>query len=118
MCMIQAVIFDMDGLLVDTEPLWMRTELRVLEQVGVTPEEYALDDTTGMRTDETVDHWYKKHPWKSPSIEAIEKQIDATIIRFIDQDLHPKKGGSRSSYSVQVIRITDCDCLVIIFNYY
>ena len=29
-----AVLFDMDGLLVDTEPLWLETETEVMERLG------------------------------------------------------------------------------------
>ncbi len=33
-CALQAVLFDMDGLLVDTEPLWFETEAEVMARLG------------------------------------------------------------------------------------
>ncbi len=31
---LEAVLFDMDGLLVDTEPLWFETEAEVMARLG------------------------------------------------------------------------------------
>jgi HAD superfamily hydrolase (TIGR01509 family) len=33
---LSAVLFDMDGLLVDTEPLWLRAEIATMDQLGAT----------------------------------------------------------------------------------
>jgi mannitol-1-/sugar-/sorbitol-6-/2-deoxyglucose-6-phosphatase len=45
-----AVIFDMDGLLIDSEPLWQQAGAETLQEYGVTltDEQYIL--TTGLRT--------------------------------------------------------------------
>lgn len=43
-CALQAVVFDMDGLLVDTEPIWYDVQSVVIERLGNTwsPEQHAL----------------------------------------------------------------------------
>ena len=38
-CLVQAVIFDMDGVLVDSEPLWRRAQLEIFQPLGVAIEE-------------------------------------------------------------------------------
>ena len=52
---IDAVIFDMDGLLIDSESLWREGEAIELRAVGVpiTPEDGKL--TMGLRCDEVVE---------------------------------------------------------------
>lgn len=56
---INAVIFDMDGLLIDSEPLWQEAALEVLQpfNVRLTIKEY--ETTTGLRTKEFIDHWFR-----------------------------------------------------------
>ena len=59
----QAVIFDMDGLLIDSEPLWHVAEKEVFGTLGLTLTEAMCEETTGLRTDEVVAYWYAKQPW-------------------------------------------------------
>ena len=62
---ISAVIFDMDGLIIDSEPLWKIAEIETFKEVGFdfTIEMCAL--TTGMRIDEVVEFWRKKLKWQN-----------------------------------------------------
>lgn len=73
--MIDTVIFDMDGLLVDTEPLWVVAMQRVFQTVDVviTPELAA--QTTGLRTVEVVNYWYDYFQWKEKTKELICQEI-------------------------------------------
>lgn len=53
---ILAAIFDMDGLLIDSEPLWDRAELDVMASTGVDiSRRNELPDTLGLRIDMVVD---------------------------------------------------------------
>ena len=65
--MIDAVIFDMDGLLIDSEPLWETAEMEAFPALGVplTPE--LKKRTTGLRSAEIVQYWYDRYPWSAPS---------------------------------------------------
>ena len=61
--MIEAVIFDMDGLLIDSEPYWQETERKLMAELGIIINEDMQKLTFGLRTDEQIKYWYKKFPW-------------------------------------------------------
>lgn len=73
--MIRAVIFDMDGLLIDSEPLWHGAVTKALKTVGVRPRQADFKHTLGIGLEATVAFWYQKHPWKGASHKDIEALI-------------------------------------------
>lgn len=80
--MIHAVIFDMDGLLIDTEPHWQVIERKVLSEVGVeiTPEMQHV--TMGLRDDEQIKHWYGLYPWENPDFDAMSLRYNEIMVGF------------------------------------
>lgn len=72
---IQAVIFDMDGVLIDSEPLWQRVEYEVLSALGVPVTIETIQQTTGLRIDQCVDYWYHKAPWADYDNAKVSKAI-------------------------------------------
>lgn len=54
----KAAIFDMDGLLIDSEPLWQEAGIETLRKFGIelTIEQYHT--STGLRTEEWIEHWF------------------------------------------------------------
>src|SRR5918995_6766764 len=77
---VDAIIFDMDGLLIDSEPLWRIAEVETLSAVGVPITEEDAVETTGLRTDEVVELWYARYPWPDPPKKAIEARIITRLI--------------------------------------
>src|SRR4051812_11064977 len=73
--MINTVIFDMDGLLVDTEPLWVVAMQEVLQTVDVTITPELAAQTTGLRTKEVVDYWHEYFQWKGKTKEQVSHEI-------------------------------------------
>tara|TARA_B100000780_G_C20992217_1_gene396823 strand:+ start:54 stop:710 length:657 start_codon:yes stop_codon:yes gene_type:complete len=80
---INAVIFDMDGLIIDSEPLWKISEIETFKEFGFefTVEMCAL--TTGMRIDEVVEFWRKKLKWRNFTNDEIVHKIQNKMIRLI-----------------------------------
>jgi sugar-phosphatase len=77
-----AAIFDMDGLLIDSEPLWHRAEITVFATVGVYLNADQCRETTGLRIDEVVRYRYGQQPWQGKSLEQIEREVLAEVQRL------------------------------------
>jgi len=91
---INAVIFDLDGLLIDSEPFWRRAETEVFAKVGVTLTDAMCMETTGLRLDAVVQHWFERMPWKGTSNEDVAKQIATRVGELITSDAEPLPGVS------------------------
>jgi mannitol-1-/sugar-/sorbitol-6-/2-deoxyglucose-6-phosphatase len=89
---IKAVIFDLDGLLIDSEPFWQRAEILVFQQVNIllTPE--MCLQTKGLRIDQVVDYWYQKLPWINLSKQEVEILIVNRVIELIELEGKPLPG--------------------------
>ena len=88
----KAAIFDMDGLLVDSEPLWQEAEINVFRSVGVPLTGELCRETVGVRLDEVVGHWYERFPWHGESPKAVEARILKEVSRLIVNHGKPMPG--------------------------
>ncbi|AVF35059.1 hexitol phosphatase HxpB [Rahnella sikkimica] len=83
---VNAAIFDMDGLLIDSEPLWVQAELDVFSSLGVDiSQRHLLPDTLGLRVDQVVRMWYQTLPWQGPTQDDVSKMIIARTIELVEQ---------------------------------
>lgn len=83
---ILAAIFDMDGLLIDSEPLWDQAELEVMASLGVDiTRRHELPDTLGLRIDMVVDLWYTQQPWNGPDRQAVTDRIITRAISLVEE---------------------------------
>jgi len=83
---IKAVIFDMDGVLIDSEPLWRTAMVKGFKQFGMTVTEEECKTTMGRRINEVVNYWVNIHsvnPLKSPEIE---KTIIEVLLNLIEKE--------------------------------
>jgi beta-phosphoglucomutase-like phosphatase (HAD superfamily) len=90
---IEAVIFDMDGLLIDSEPLWEAAEMRIFPALGVplTPE--LKQQTTGLRSNEIVAHWYARYPWTTPAPALVAGMIVEGVAALVRERGTAKDGA-------------------------
>lgn len=88
-----AAIFDMDGLLIDSEPIWRRVEKALFKEVGVNLTEEDCNSTTGLRLDEVISHWHKKFPWDSKPVAALHEEIIDAMARAIRDEAELMPGA-------------------------
>ncbi len=89
---VEAVIFDMDGVLLDSEPLWRRAEIAAFAAVGVTLTEDDCRRTMGMRIDEVVAHWHRERPWPDPDLDAVTAAVLAGVAELVAAEGTPLPG--------------------------
>ena len=65
-----ASIFDMDGLLIDSEILWHEAEIEILGDLGVPLAADGCRGTKGMFVGEVTEYWYAQYPWDGPTPAA------------------------------------------------
>lgn len=84
--MMNTVIFDMGGLLIDSEPLWGIAMREVFATVGVELSSELSSLTTGLRTVEVVDYWHDYFKWNGKSKERVTTEIiDAVTAKILAQ---------------------------------
>ncbi len=79
----RAVIFDMDGLLVDSEPLWVRAEIEVFGEVGVVLAEADCALTKGLRTDDVIAYWHTRRPWSGATPADVEARLIGRVASLV-----------------------------------
>jgi beta-phosphoglucomutase-like phosphatase (HAD superfamily) len=90
---LRAVIFDVDGVLIDTEPVWRRVETEVFGSLGVHLSEDDCRETMGVRIDEVVDLWHTRRPWLGASREAVVDRIVAGVAVEVRRNGRPIDGA-------------------------
>ncbi len=83
---IEAVIFDMDGVIIDSEELWKKAENEVFSSVGVKLSDELCKITEAMTTSEVTSFWFEKYPWENKSLEEIEQGVISRVAHLIAEE--------------------------------
>jgi sugar-phosphatase len=87
------VVFDLDGLLVDSEPCWRQAEIEVFGSLGLHLDEAELRQTMGLRIDDGVRHWWDRRPWPGRSLVEVERAITARVAELVAESGTPMPGA-------------------------
>lgn len=95
----EAVIFDMDGVLIDSEPLWKIAMEAVFTEVGCPLTKKDFQKTVGLRLDEVIHYWFSVVPSLSSdptktnfSEEEVQAKIIARMVDLIRENGSPLPG--------------------------
>ncbi|CAD0225637.1 hexitol phosphatase HxpB [Chryseobacterium sp. JV274] len=80
---LKAVIFDMDGVLIDSEKFWTHAELDVFSSYGVQVTEDLAVQTKYMTTQEVTEFWYERFPWENFDASDLENKVVTRVIEMI-----------------------------------
>jgi beta-phosphoglucomutase-like phosphatase (HAD superfamily) len=86
----------MDGLLIDTEPVWRTAEKEVFADLGVDLTEADVLDTTGVRVDELVAAFLPRRPPSAdppgPSPAEVADRITDLVVDYVGREGEPMPG--------------------------
>jgi len=89
---LNTVIFDMDGLLIDSEPFWQEAGMETLLQFDVTLSPIQYHHTTGLRTREWLDYWFGHFGIGKERIPAAEAALHKNVVDKIRTKAEPLPG--------------------------
>lgn len=88
-----ALIFDMDGLLVDSEPVWHEVEIELIESHGYSYSAEVRDLGIGMRVDEFAAILQQHYPKLGDTPAAIESAIVGRLLRLPPERIRARPGA-------------------------
>jgi HAD superfamily hydrolase (TIGR01509 family) len=86
---ITGVVLDMDGLLIDTEPVWRTAEKEVFANLGIELTEADLLDSTGVRIDELA---AVRLPLDGPRPAEVADRITNHVVDYVSRAGEPMPG--------------------------
>jgi len=73
--MFKAVIFDMDGILIDSEPFWMEAEIEIFGNLGITLTRELCEKMQGVKISDVVKIYRNQFSWENKTNEQLELEI-------------------------------------------
>ena len=89
---LNTVIFDMDGVLIDSEPFWEEAGNETLAEFGIVLTEDQYSTTTGLRTREWIDYWFSYFQINKRDAKTAENMIVTKAIDKIRDHANPMPG--------------------------
>jgi mannitol-1-/sugar-/sorbitol-6-/2-deoxyglucose-6-phosphatase len=96
---IEAVILDMDGILIDSERHWQITERDLFAELGIELTDELLVQTRGLRTEEMVAHWSARFPLDGTDTGTLMELYDRRMVDTMKREV-PLMEGARELISM------------------
>ncbi len=90
---IKAVIFDMDGLLIDSEPIWAEAARKTMAKINFEITNELKLQTTGLACKLFLEYCHQIQPWNTPTFEELEEEILEYAHKHILDRVEPMPGA-------------------------
>jgi HAD superfamily hydrolase (TIGR01509 family) len=111
---LQAVLWDMDGTLVDTEPVWARVQIDLLTSLGAT---WTVEDAmrlVGSDLADAVQLWMGALPEGVISAEELADRMFGEVVRSLKEDVVLRPGALEL---LQALRAAGVPCALVSASY-
>lgn len=88
----QGVVFDMDGLLINSEPIWEEVEGECLKEYDVELTPQLCQQTKSFRVIELVEHWLGPKGISTEQMQRVAKNITAEVATRVIEKAEPLPG--------------------------
>ncbi len=93
---LRATLFDMDGLLIDSEILWHRAEVEIFGSLGVPIARSGERSTKGMYVNQVVTYWFERYPWAGPSRDDVVELLLSRVGELVETNGRLLPGALRA----------------------
>lgn len=107
--MIKAAIYDLDGLIIDSEPIWQDAEIEIFAKYGVNITREMCKQTMGLRIDEAIAHWDNEIGFNSVDRENLKYEVIDKVALLISE-----RGKALPGVVNSLERIYQSDLLIAI----
>lgn len=76
----------MDGVLINSEPLWKIAEKEVFSSLGVKVTDELVHITSALTAQEVCAFWYERYPWQGKTFDQVEDDVVARVIELIGEN--------------------------------
>lgn len=83
---IKAIIYDMDGVIIDSEPLWRKVMIESFNHIGIPFTEADCRITTGMRFKEVIEYWFKRNQFTKITVNEFDIIVINRLCELIKQE--------------------------------
>lgn len=87
-----AIVFDMDGLLVDSEPIWLMADTTIIQRRGATIDMDVRAQTLGLNTEDSMGLYRSHFQWDEP-VEALVAELHDVMVDLLQSELKPQPGA-------------------------